>query len=88
MRFGLEILKQRELTIDPKATGDGNLGFWKALPHLFGATRTNVAGNTRRPCSTDYQKDCKPKPRPRSTSFRWLRVLLTDARHALRANNG
>ena len=32
-------LKQRGLTIDPKlATGDGSLGFWKALPQVFGAT--------------------------------------------------
>lgn len=33
-------LKQRGLTIDPKlATGDGALGFWKALPQVFGTTR-------------------------------------------------
>jgi putative transposase len=33
-------LKQRGLTIDPKlATGDGSLGFWKALPQVFGTTR-------------------------------------------------
>ncbi len=33
-------LKQRGLQIDPKlATGDGALGFWKALPQVFGATR-------------------------------------------------
>ncbi|MGH9904585.1 MAG: IS256 family transposase [Pyrinomonadaceae bacterium] len=33
-------LKQRGLTIDPKlATGDGGLGFWKALPQVFGSTR-------------------------------------------------
>lgn len=33
-------LKQRGLTIDPKlAVGDGALGFWKALPQVFGATR-------------------------------------------------
>lgn len=33
-------LKQRGLTIDPKvAIGDGALGFWKALPQVFGATR-------------------------------------------------
>lgn len=34
-------LKQRGLTIDPKlAIGDGALGFWKALPQVFGTTRT------------------------------------------------
>ena len=34
-------LKQRGLTIDPKlAVGDGALGFWKALPQVFGTTRT------------------------------------------------
>ena len=33
-------LKQRGLEIDPKlAIGDGALGFWKALPQVFGTTR-------------------------------------------------
>ena len=33
-------LQQRGLTIDPKlAVGDGALGFWKALPQVFGNTR-------------------------------------------------
>jgi transposase-like protein len=33
-------LKARGLTIDPKlAIGDGSLGFWKALPQVFGTTR-------------------------------------------------
>ena len=33
-------LKRRGLTIDPKlAVGDGALGFWKALPQVFGETR-------------------------------------------------
>lgn len=33
-------LKRRGLTIDPKlAIGDGALGFWKALPQVYGATR-------------------------------------------------
>ena len=33
-------LKRRGLTIDPKlAVGDGALGFWKALPQVFGDTR-------------------------------------------------
>jgi putative transposase len=33
-------LKQRGLTISPKvAVGDGALGFWKALPQVFGNTR-------------------------------------------------
>jgi len=32
-------LKQRGLTVDPKlAIGDGALGFWKALPQVFGTT--------------------------------------------------
>ena len=34
-------VKSRGLTIDPKlATGDGALGFWKALPQVFGTART------------------------------------------------
>ena len=34
-------LKERGLTVDPKlAIGDGALGFWKALPQVFGSTRT------------------------------------------------
>lgn len=33
-------LKHRGLSVDPKlAVGDGALGFWKALPHVFGSTR-------------------------------------------------
>ncbi|MCA1606464.1 MAG: IS256 family transposase, partial [Acidobacteria bacterium] len=33
-------LKQRGLTVDAKAAvGDGALGFWKALPQVFGSTR-------------------------------------------------
>lgn len=33
-------LKQRGLTVDPKlVVGDGALGFWKALPQVFGTTR-------------------------------------------------
>jgi len=33
-------LKERGLTVDPKlAIGDGALGFWKALPQVFGRTR-------------------------------------------------
>lgn len=32
-------LKERGLTVDPKlAVGDGALGFWKALPQVFGST--------------------------------------------------
>src|SRR6185436_4926622 len=31
---------ERGLTVDPKlAIGDGSLGFWKALPQVFGSTR-------------------------------------------------
>jgi putative transposase len=34
-------VKSRGMTIDPKlAIGDGALGFWKALPQVFGTTRT------------------------------------------------
>jgi putative transposase len=34
-------LKRRGLTVDPRlAIGDGALGFWKALPQVFGNTRT------------------------------------------------
>jgi transposase-like protein len=34
-------LKERGLSIDPQlAIGDGSLGFWKALPQVFGSTRT------------------------------------------------
>lgn len=34
-------LKRRGLAIDPKlAIGDGALGFWKALPQVFGTTRS------------------------------------------------
>ena len=34
-------VKQRGLTVDPQlATGDGALGFWKALPQVYPRTRT------------------------------------------------
>lgn len=34
-------VKRRGLTVDPSlATGDGALGFWKALPQVFATTRT------------------------------------------------
>ena len=34
-------LKERGVTVEPKlAIGDGSLGFWKALPQVFGSTRT------------------------------------------------
>ena len=34
-------VKRRGLTVDPElATGDGALGFWKALPQVFAATKT------------------------------------------------
>ena len=34
-------VKRRGLTLDPQlAIGDGALGFWKALPQVYGATRT------------------------------------------------
>jgi len=37
----LRDVKHRGLTIEPKlATGDGALGFWKALPQVYAATRT------------------------------------------------
>ena len=33
-------LQRRGLKVDPKlAIGDGALGFWKALPQVFGSTR-------------------------------------------------
>ena len=36
----LSDLKRRGLTTDPKlAVGDGALGFWKALPQIFGTTK-------------------------------------------------
>ena len=42
-------LKQRGLAIAPKlAIGDGALGFWKALPQVFGTTRAQRCWCTRR----------------------------------------
>jgi transposase-like protein len=39
-RLVLLDLKQRGLRVDPKlAVGDGALGFWKALPQVYGSTR-------------------------------------------------
>lgn len=46
-------LKRRGLTVDPRlAIGDGALGFWKALPQVFGYTQTQRAARcTRRQTS-------------------------------------
>ena len=43
-------LKARGLKLDPHlATGDGALGFWKALPKSSARPKVNVAGSTRSP---------------------------------------
>lgn len=45
-------LKARGLSIDPKlAVGDGALGFWKALPQVYGSTKPNAVGCIRPPTS-------------------------------------
>jgi putative transposase len=43
-------LQRRGLTVDPRlAIGDGALGFWKALPQVWGHTPApSAAGYTRR----------------------------------------
>ncbi|NOG54993.1 MAG: IS256 family transposase [Planctomycetes bacterium] len=51
-------LKSRGLEIDPKlATGDGALGFWKALPQVFGTTRSQRCWVHK----TANVLDCLPK---------------------------
>jgi putative transposase len=59
-------LKQRGLTIDPKlATGDGGLGFWKALPQVFGTTRAQRCWKHKTAnVLNKLPKGCKRKRRP------------------------
>ena len=59
-------VKSRGLSIDPKlATGDGALGFWKALPQVFPTTcARNAAGSTRRRTySITCPSDCSRTPK-------------------------
>ncbi|MCC6682652.1 MAG: IS256 family transposase [Phycisphaeraceae bacterium] len=61
-------VKQRGLTVDPSlATGDGALGFWKALPQVFPTTRTqrcwvhktaNMLNKLPKRLHTDKTKGC------------------------------
>jgi putative transposase len=57
MRKLLADLKSRRLSIPPElATGDGALGFWKALEEEFGATR-------QQRCWMHCRNRYSPKPR-------------------------
>jgi putative transposase len=69
-------LKQRGLTSDPKlAIADGALGFWKALPQVFGSTREQRCWCIKRPtCSINCRRVSKLKPRLRCMRFGWPRA--------------
>ena len=79
-------LKARGLAIAPElATGDGALGFWKALDEVSPTTRHQRARCTRRPtCSTSCPSPSSPRPSPtcaRSGRRRTVRRQRRRSRH-------
>ena len=68
-------VKARGLIVDPQlATGDGALGFWKALGKCIRPPESNAAGCTRRPtCSINCPSDCSRRPKRSCTKSGWPR---------------
>ena len=79
-------MKPRGLTVDPKlAVGDGALGFWKALPQVYGKTRaqrcwvhktTNVLNK--------LPKHLRPKAKSDLHQI-WMAATRADAQAAFNA---
>lgn len=78
-------LKARGLTNDPKvAIGDGALGFWKALPQVFGTTRAQRCWVHKRPtCLTACQRVYRLKAKTTCTRFGWPRVAWMPTRRSI-----
>ncbi len=73
----LRDLKQRGLEIGPElAVGDGALGFWKALPKVYGQTpAARGAGSTRpKTCSTTCPRASSPRPNLLCSRYGWRRA--------------
>lgn len=76
-------LKQRGLTVDPKlVVGDGALGFWKALPQVFGTTRAqrcwvHKTANVLNKLPKSQQAKAKA-----ALHEIWMAVSRVDAEHA------
>ena len=70
-------LKQRGLTIDPRlAIGDGALGFWKALPQVFGTTRGQRCWvHKTRMYSTSCRSVSRRKQRKLCTRSGWPKAV-------------
>ena len=69
-------VRHRGLTIEPRlATGDGALGFWKALAQVFPTTRCQRCWVHTRPptCSTSCPSASSRTPRQCSTTSGWRR---------------
>ena len=63
-------VKSRGLIVDPKlATGDGALGFWKALPQVYPTTRQQRCWVQT--CSTSCPSVRRPEPRRRFIRSGW-----------------
>ena len=69
-------LKERGLTVDPKlAIGDGSLGFWKALPQVFGRTRAQRCWKHKTAnVLNKLPKGLQDKAKASSTISAWLRL--------------
>jgi putative transposase len=90
-------LKARGLAIAPKlATGDGALGFWKALEEVFRPRGINAAPCTRPPtCSTSCRPPCSRPPNGtcarsgrRRIARRRTRLWLCSPRNTARNTSG
>ena len=61
-------LKSRGMTLDPQvAVGDGALGFWNALPQVFGTTRAQRCGVHK---TANLLKQCPTRPPPKAKAAR------------------
>jgi transposase-like protein len=72
-------LKHRGLAVDPKlAIGDGALGFWKALPQVFGATR----GQRCWVHKTTNVLNALPKANQPKANSALHQIWMADTKHA------
>lgn len=74
--MALRDLKQRGLEIGPElAVGDGALGFWKALPKVYGQTRSQRCWvHKTKTCSTACPRAYSPKQKLPCNRYGWRRA--------------
>ena len=72
----LRDLKQRGLEIGPElAVGDGALGFWKALPKVYGQTRSQRCWvHKTKNVSTTCPRASSPRPKLLCSRYGWRRA--------------